>query len=105
MILSPEEASKRVDESVIVDMLVQRTKRCSSSRQVFLDSEADHHDPRNLGVVVTERGRARFSELGIADPAEHFDGKTIRVRGMVIRKENRPYIEVEEPSQIELVSS
>jgi hypothetical protein len=103
MNLSPVEAINRVSESVTVEMLVQRTKLCTDSRQCFLDSEANHHDPKNLGVIVTENGRAKFSEAGIDDPTAHFKGKTIRVRGVVIRKENRPYIEVNEPSQIEMV--
>src|SRR5271165_5400436 len=104
MNLSPVEAINRVNESVTVEMLVQRTKCCSGSRQVFLDSEANHRDPKNLGLVVTEHGRAKFTAAGIDDPAAHFTGKTIRVRGvMVIRKENRPYIEVNDPNQIEMV--
>jgi hypothetical protein len=103
MNLSPVEAISRVNESVTVAMLVQRTKCCTGSRQVFLDSEASHRDPNNLGVVVTESGRAQFSEAGIDDPAAHFHGQTIRVHGVVIRKENRPYIEVSDPSQIEIV--
>ena len=103
MNLSPVEAINRVNESVTVEMLVQRTKCCTGSRQVFVDSEASYRDPKNLGVVVTETGRAKFSEAGIDDPTAHFSGKTIRVRGVVIRKENRPYIEVNDPSQIESV--
>ena len=103
MNLSAEEAINRVNESVTVEMLVQRTKCCTGSSQVFLDSEKNHRDPKNLGVVVTESGRAKFAEAGIDDPTAHFSGKTIRVRGVVIRKENRPYIEVNEPSQIEMV--
>lgn len=103
MILSAEDAVNRVNETVTVEMRVQRTKRCSGSRQVFLDSEANHRDPKNLGVVVTESGRAKFGEAGIDDPTVHFNGKTIRVRGVVIRKETRPYIEVDDPIQIEMV--
>jgi hypothetical protein len=103
MNLSPVEAIDRINESVTVEMLVRRTKCCTGSRQVFLDSEANHHDPNNLGVVITENGRGRFSEAGIAEPATHFQGKTIRVRGVVIRRENRPYIDVNDPIQIELV--
>ena len=103
MNLSAEEAINRVNESVTVEMLVQRTKSCTGSRQVFLDSEASHRDPKNLGVVVTESGRVKFTEAGIDDPTAHFNGKTIRIRGVVIRKENRPYIEVNDPSQIETV--
>jgi hypothetical protein len=103
MNLSPVEAINRVNECVTVEMLVRRTKCCKGSRQVFLDSEADHRDPRNLGVVVTEAGRAKFSEAGVDDPTAHYKGKTIRVRGVVIRREERPYIEVDDPGQIELV--
>jgi hypothetical protein len=103
MILSAEEAINRLNETVTVEMVVQRTKRCTGSCQVFLDSEANHRDPKNLGVVVTESGRAKFTEAGIDDPTAHFNGKTMRVRGVVIRKEDRPYIDVNEPSQIEMV--
>src|SRR5258708_6562327 len=100
MNLSPVEAVNRVNESVTVEMLVRRAKCCTGSRQVFLDSEASYRDPKNLGVVVTEGGREKFSEAGIDDPTAHFNGKTIRVCGVVIRKEKGPYIEVNDPSQI-----
>jgi len=102
--MSPVEAIKRVNESVSVEMLVQRTKCCTGSRQVFLDSEPNHRDPSNLGVVVTELGREKFTAVGIADPTAHFQGKTIRVRGVVILKEKGPYIEVTDPDQIEIVA-
>jgi hypothetical protein len=104
MNLSTVEAINRINETVTVEMFVQRTKRCSGSKQVFLDSEANHHDPKNLGVIITETGLARFNEAGIDDPTAHFNGKTIRVRGIVIRKENRPYIEVNDLSLIEMVT-
>jgi hypothetical protein len=102
--MSPAEAISRVNESVVVEMVVRRTKCCTGSRQVFLDSEANHRDTKNLGVVVTEDGRAKFSAAGIDDPTAHYEGKTIRVRGVVIRRDDRPYIEVNDPGQIELVS-
>jgi hypothetical protein len=103
MNLSPVEAINRINESVVVEMLVQRTKCCTGSRQVFLDSEPSYRDPKNLGVVVTEIGRAKFAEAGIDDPTAHFNGKTIRVSGVVIRKEKGPYIEVNDLCQIELM--
>lgn len=99
----PAEAIERINESVTVEMLVQKTKCCTGSRQAFLDSELNHRDPKNLGVVVTEAGRAKFVEAGIDDPTAHFKGKTIRVHGVVIRKEKGPFIEVCDPSQIEIV--
>jgi hypothetical protein len=104
MDITAEEAINRVNESVTVEMVVQRTKSCTGSCQVFLDSEQNHRDPKNLGVVITVDGRPKFTEAGIDDPTVHFNGKTIRVRGVVIRKEKGPYIEVNDPSQIELVN-
>jgi len=101
--MTPIEAISRINEMVTVEMLVQRTKCCTGSSQVFLDSEPNHRDPKNLGVVVTEAGRAKFSEAGIDDPTVNFKGKTIRVHGVAIRKEKGPYIEVNDPSQIEIV--
>lgn len=97
------EAINRINESVTVEMVVQRTKVCCCSQQVFLDSETNHRDPDNLGVVITESGRAKFSQAGIDDRTVHFGGKTIRVRGVVISKDNRPYIEVDDPGLIEVV--
>jgi hypothetical protein len=101
--MPPVEAINRINVSVTVEMVVQRTKCCSGSRQVFLDSEANYRDPNNLGVVITEAGLSGFREAGI-DSISHFSGKTIRVRGVVIRKEDRPCIEVDEPGQIEVVT-
>ena len=103
MSITAEEAISRINESVMVEMIVQRTKCCTGSSQVFLDSEPNHRDPRNLGVVITVEGRPKFIEAGIDDPSAHFKDKTIRVHGTVIRREKGPYIEVTEPNQIEVV--
>ena len=104
MNLSAVEAINRVNEPVTVEMIVKRTKCCTGSSQVFLDSDQNHRDPKNPGLVVTESGRAKFAEAGIDDPTAHFKDKTIRVRGVVVRKEKGPYIEVTDPSQIEIVA-
>jgi hypothetical protein len=103
MSMTAEEAVNRINESITVEMLVQRTKCCTGSCQVFLDSEINHRDPKNLGVVITVSGRQKFTEAGIDDPTAHFKDKTIRVHGTVICKEKGPYIEVNDPNQIELV--
>jgi len=103
MPLSPLEAAHRVNEKVTVEMLVKAAKNCPHCSQIFLDSEEDHHDPKNMAVAVTRIGKAKFKEAMIDDPAGHFRGKTVRVTGTVILKENRPEIEVDDPKQIEVV--
>jgi hypothetical protein len=47
--------------------------------QFFLDCDDNKRDPKNLGVVVTTAGVAKFKDAGIDEPADHFNGKRIRV--------------------------
>jgi hypothetical protein len=102
--LLPAEAIKKVNEKVTVQMRVKATKnRLEKRGEIYLDSEEDFRDPKNLGVVVTRVGAAKFKEAGIDDPAEHFKDKTIRVTGTVLLKEERMRIEVDDPRQIRVV--
>src|SRR6516165_6837237 len=103
MPLSRQDPANEVNEQVTVEMLVKAAKNCQHCSQVFLDSEHDHHDPKNLAVAVTETGKVRFKEMRINDPAGHFKGQIIRVTGVVTLKDNQPQIEVNDPRQIEVV--
>jgi DNA/RNA endonuclease YhcR with UshA esterase domain len=101
--LTPVEAIDKINETVLVLMEVKATKnRLEKRGEIYLDSKEDFRDDDNLGVVITKSGAARFKEAGIDDPAQHFKGKTIRVRGKVVIKEDRPRIEIDDPKQIEL---
>jgi DNA/RNA endonuclease YhcR with UshA esterase domain len=102
--LTPVEAIKKVNQDVTVKMLVKATKNALEHRgEIFLDSEENFRDEKNLGVVVTKGGAAKFKEAGVDDPAVHFKGKVIRVQGKVIIKEERPRIEVDDPKQVQIV--
>ena len=103
MPLSPLEVADRVNERVTVEMLVKVAKNCPRCSQIYLDSEEDHHDPKNFAVAVTEAGKGKFREAKIDDPAGHLKGKTIQVTGLVTVKDNQPQIEVDEPRQIQAV--
>src|SRR5262249_30249318 len=103
MLLSAPEARTRINEQITVEMLVKAAKNCQRCSLMFLDSEADHHDPKNIAVAVTDTGKARFREAKIDDPAGHFKDKTIRVTGVVTVKDDQPQIEVDDPSQIAVV--
>jgi hypothetical protein len=102
--LSPADAIKRLNEKVVVEMLVKASKnRLENRGEIYLDSEEDFRDPKNLGVVINRAGAAKFKEVGIDDPAEHFKDKTIRVTGVVIKEDERFRLIVEDPKQIQLV--
>ena len=79
MNLSPVEAVNRINESVTVEMPVQKTKLCSGSQQCFLDSEPNRRDPKNLGVVITVEGRPKFTEAG-KDLASQLDKLQVDIR-------------------------
>jgi hypothetical protein len=103
--LTPVEAIKKVNEEVTVQMVVKATKnRLETRGEIYLDSEEDFRDEKNLGVVVTKLGAAKFKEAGVDDPAVHFKDKTIQVKGTVVIKEERPRIEVDDPKQLRIVA-
>ena len=83
--LIPAEAIKKVNEKVTAEMVVKASKNRMEKRgEIYLDSEQDFRDEKNLAVVITKATGPRFKEAGIDDPAAHFKGKTIRVQGTVI---------------------
>ena len=102
--LAPVEARKRVGQEVTVEMVVRASKdRLERRGEIYLDSEEDFKDEKNLAVVLNRAGAARFKKAGIDDPAGHFKGKTIRVTGTVVLHEGRPRIVVEDPKQVRIV--
>jgi DNA/RNA endonuclease YhcR with UshA esterase domain len=103
MPLSAPEARTRINEQVMVEMFVKAAKNCQRCSLMFLDSEEDHHDPKNFAVALTDTGKARFREATIDDPAGHFKGKIIQVSGVVTVKDEQPQIEVDDPNQIAVV--
>ncbi|MFM7206908.1 MAG: hypothetical protein ACKO4T_09600, partial [Planctomycetaceae bacterium] len=68
-----------------------------------LNSRANHRDKGNFTVVIFASGLAKFAEAGVADPAGHFQDKTIRVTGRVDLYRDQPQITVTTPEQIEVV--
>ncbi len=72
--------------------------------EIYLDSEENFRDEKNLGIVITKTGAATFIEAGVNDPADNFQDKIIRVKGTVIIKEQRPRIEVDDPKEIQIVN-
>jgi len=103
--LLPAQAIQQVGKpSVVVEMVVKKAKdRLEKRGIIYLDSEDDFKSPTNLGVAISAEAAAKLKEKGIADPAAYFMGKTIRVRGCVMRFEERPYLPVHDPEQIRAV--
>lgn len=96
--IAATEAVKRVNQEVYVEMKVETAKdRLAERGVIYLDSEDDFKDPKNLGVVITKKGAESLREKKKIDkPADHFRGKKIRAKGKVILVDELPRIEIED---------
>jgi hypothetical protein len=97
------EARKHVGQECTFEMKVKSSKNAAGRNTYFLDSEEDFHDANNLSVVISYDHADKFREAGIADPAEHFKDKTIRVTGKVIEEDDQIRIRIEDPKKIEII--
>jgi hypothetical protein len=99
--IMPAVAREYKGKRVAVQFKVQATKNSVHRKTVFLDSEKDFRDEKNLGIAITEKGIQDLKQRRrINAPADHFLEKTIRVVGVVVLREDRPYIDVDEADQI-----
>jgi DNA/RNA endonuclease YhcR with UshA esterase domain len=99
--LGPTEAAKKVNEEVTVQMEV----KSATLRQgvCFLNSEADFKDAKNFTLFIGKEALAKFKQTKIEDPAAHFKGKTVLVKGKVTLYRDRPEISVSGPDAIQVV--
>jgi DNA/RNA endonuclease YhcR with UshA esterase domain len=97
----PVEARKQIGKEITVKMEVKTTKdRLEKRGEIYLDAEADFKDKNNFAVVITKKGAESLKDAGVADPADHFKGKTIRATGVVKEVDGVPRIEVDDAKQI-----
>jgi hypothetical protein len=102
--LTAAEARMKDGQTVLVEITIQSAKNFLAERgAIYLDSEKNFRDEKNIAITITKAGAAELKKAGIDDPAEHFKGKTIRVRGTLNLKDKVARIEVKEAKQIELV--
>src|SRR5262245_23311156 len=99
--LDPVEARKKVGEEITVKMEVKTTKdRLENRGEIYLDAEEDFKSEKNFAVVITKKGAANLKDAGVADPADHFKGKKITVKGTVKEVDGVPRIEIDDAKQI-----
>ena len=84
--------------------MVAAARKLPGKDVCFLNSKKDHRDEDNFTVVIFKDGLERLKSDGIENPAEHFLDATIRVRGVIEKRDGRPQIVVEEPGQIVVVT-
>lgn len=101
--IAPEEAASHDGKECTVEMTVRSARHLEDKEMCFLNSAKQHRGADNFTVVIFKTGLARLREAGIDAPADHYLERTIRVRGVVRLREEKPQIVVEAPDQIDLV--
>lgn len=102
--LGPVEARKKVGKEVTVEMEVKTAKdRLEKRGEIYLDADEDFKGDKNFAVVITKKGAASLKDAGIADPADHFRGKTVRAKGEVKEVGGVPRVEIDDAKQIRVV--
>jgi DNA/RNA endonuclease YhcR with UshA esterase domain len=99
--IGPAEAAKKVNEEVTVQMEVKSA--ALRGEVCFLNSEEDFKDAKNFTIFIDKDALAKFKEAKIDDPAAHFKGKTVQVKGKVLLYRDRPEIKVSGPDEIKIV--
>lgn len=99
--LTTAEAAKQLDKSVTVQMEV---KSASVRGEVgFLNSEKNHKDEKNFTIFLGSKTLTKFKDAKIDDPAKHFQGKKIIVKGKVTLHQEKPQIILDGPESIKIV--
>ncbi len=99
--LTPEEAAKKVDQQVVMQMEVKSSALRDGN--CFLNSKEDFKDAQNFTVFIGRDAVAKFKEAKIEDPAAHFKGKTVQVKGKVKLYKEKPEIALTGPDEIKIV--
>ena len=102
-VVTAHQARKHVGERVTVTFKVQHAKFATMPDRVYLDSEQDYRDPKNLGILIEADALPAFTKAGIKQPQAHYDGKTIRITGTPFLHDDTVFIKVERPDQIEII--
>ena len=101
--INAEEARQHTGKKVEVIFEVKATKNSAKRKTVFLDSEADFNDRKNLGIAISEEGVADLKKVRAVNALEeHYRRKKIRVVGEVVIEDDRAYIKVNQAEQLDL---
>lgn len=99
--LTPAEAVKKVNEEVTMQMEVKSASKRETS--CFLNSEADFKDAKNFTLFIDKDTLAKFKDAKIDDPATHFKGKVVEVKGKVTLFKDKAQIKLSGPDAIKIV--
>lgn len=99
--ITPAEAAKKINEKVLVEMEVKST---GGRENHYLNSEEDFKDAKNFTIFIAKDKLEKFQKAGIESPSTYYKDKKIQVSGTVVLEKEKPWIKVEEPDQIKVIT-
>jgi DNA/RNA endonuclease YhcR with UshA esterase domain len=103
--IAAEDAINHLGDKVTVEFVVRGGRKLEDKEICFLNSNRDHRESGTFTAVIFRTGLARYAADGIDDPIIAFEGKTIRVSGIVEEHDGKAQIVVASPAQIEVVAA
>jgi hypothetical protein len=101
--ITPALAREMVGKKVIVRFRVESTGKAKDGSRFFLNSQKDFRSPENLTVVVeVAKLSDGFKAKGLKDVQADFEGKVVRVSGMVTLFRDSPQIILDSAGDISL---
>jgi hypothetical protein len=99
------EAARHVGETGTYEMVVASSKDNRPREVIYLDSEKDFDNEKNLAVLIPYKSLKAYTQAGVARPAEHYRGRRIQVTGKVVREGRQIRIYAHDPAQIRQVNA
>lgn len=100
-IVTPDLVHELLKKEVTLEMNVHATG--AAAGLIFLNSAEDRKNPDNFTVVLDKKAQEKLSQHGIANPRSHFEGKAIRVVGVLSTFRDTPQIIVSDPKRIQVL--
>ncbi|MCI0685149.1 MAG: alkaline phosphatase D family protein [Gemmataceae bacterium] len=100
-IVTPDLVQELLKKEVTLEMNVNATG--AAAGLIFLNSAEDRKNPDNFTIVLDKKAQEKLSQDGIANPRSHFEGKAIRVTGVLSTFRGTPQIIVSDPKQIKVL--
>jgi len=100
-----DDVREHMGEEVLVEFDVKNSKLLDNKKMCFLNSLKNYRDKKNFTVLIKSDTLELFAKSKVLDPAKHYLGKKIRVRGKVEDHKGKTQIVIKKFDQIRILAT
>ena len=104
-VMTPDLVKQLLMKEVTLEMKVVATGESKKGDLVFLNSAFDRTSDENFTIVLDKKAQTSLAKVGVTLPRTHFEGKAIRVVGVLSLFGGRPQIIVSEAERIAITKN